>query len=140
MEIISTDPAEHIASFEGEVLQTMIALDETISAALTGRCRVLWHGKFWGGTDQTIIGYGDISQPRPRGEDVKWFLAGLARQKRNYSIYLNAARDDHYLAHEYTERLGKVKLGAASIGFTKLENINLDVLTEANELTPPDPA
>lgn len=143
MEISDLAPDDYIASIEDEaVRETMAAVDAAIMAALSGRARVLWTGTFWGGTEQTIIGYGDIEQPRPRGESVRWFLAGLARQKRNYSIYLNAARGDHYLAHEYVDRLGKVKLGAASIGFTKIENLNLDVLAEllaeADSLTQPD--
>ena len=114
------------------------------SRALPRRRRVLWQGVFWGGTDQSIIGYGDITQPRPRGDDVEWFLVGLARQKSNYSIYLNAVRDGAYLGQAYGDRLGTVKLGAASIGFTRLENLDLEVLAEmlreADELTPPDPA
>ncbi len=50
---------------------------------------------------------------------------------------------DAYLAHRYADRLGKVKLGAASIGFRRLEDLDLVVLTElvteADYLTPPDP-
>ncbi len=145
MEIVATTPSDYIASIDVDpVRDAMQQLDAVIAGAMAERDRVLWQGTFWGGTEQTIIGYGHISQPRPRGETVEWFLAGLARQKRNYSIYLNAVRDGAYLAHHYAERLGKVKLGAASIGFTKPENIDLDVLAEllaeADRLTPPDPA
>ena len=71
------------------------------------------------------------------------FSSALARQKRNYSIYVNAVVNNAYLAHSYADRLGKVKLGAASIGFRRLEDLDLVVLTElvaeANKLTPPDP-
>ena len=145
MEIVDTEPDDYLASLEDETeRRTMQALDAAIQAAFPRRRRDLWEGTFWGGTEQTIIGYGHITQPRPRGDDVDWFLAGLARQKRNYSIYLNATDDNTYLAHRYADRLGKVKLGAASIGFTKLENIDLDVLaellTDADQRTPADPA
>ena len=99
---------------------------------------------FWGGTEQTIIGYGDIRQPRPRGDEVEWFLVGLARQKNNFSIYLNAVEDGAYLGKQFADRLGKVKVGAASIGFRHLAAVDLDVLTEmleyADSITPPDPA
>lgn len=144
MEIVEQNPSDYLAAIADESIRTtMTALDATITQALTERARVLWQGVFWGGTEQTIIGYGHITQSRPKGDDVEWFLVGLARQSRNYSIYLNAARGDHYLAHEYADRLGKVKLGAASIGFTKLANIDLGVLAEllaeADSLTPPDP-
>jgi hypothetical protein len=144
MEIIETTPVEYIASIEDDkVRNAMSLLHTTIAEAMPDRATVVWHGTFWGGTEQTIIGYGHITQPRPKGPDVDWFLAGLARQKRNYSIYLNAVRDQQYLAHHYADRLGKVKLGAASIGFTKPENIDLVVLAEllsdADRSTPPDP-
>ena len=70
-------------------------------------------------------------------------LVGLARQKSTYSLYLNAVRDGAYLGRSYGGRLGKVKLGSASIGFTRLEHLDLEVLTEmlreADGLTPADP-
>lgn len=143
MEIVDTNPDDYIATLDDDAIRAaMLTLDATIRDALPNRGRVLWQGTFWGGTDQTIIGYGHISQPRPKGDNVDWFLVGLARQKRNYSIYLNAARDGTYLAHHYADRLGKAKLGAASIGFTKPEHLNLEVLTEllteADGLTPAD--
>ena len=94
MEIVETTPDEFLGSIEDDAIRdTMRAVDAAIVAALPRRRRVLWQGVFWGGTDQSIIGYGDITQPRPRGDDVEWFLVGLARQKSNYSIYLNAVRD-----------------------------------------------
>ena len=104
---------------------------------------MLWQGVFWGGTHQSIIGYGHIDQTGSSGDVVEWFLVGLARQKRHYSIYVNATVDNAYLAHRYADRLGKVKLGAASIGFLRLEDLDLVILTElvteAAFLTPPDP-
>ncbi len=121
----------------------MIALDQLISQAMPERTRVLWQGVFWGGTDQSIIGYGNITQARPKGEDVNWFLVGLAKQKNNYSVYVNAVADGVYLGQHYADRLGNAKIGAASIGFRRLENIDLEVLAElvsrANEVAPPDP-
>ncbi len=132
MRIVDAKPDTYLTSIE----------DDTIRAALPGRARDLWQGVFWGRTEQTIAGYGRISQPRPRDKAVDWFLVGLARQKRNYSLYINAAAEDQYLAHQYADRVGKVKLGAASITFTKLDNINLDTLTEllthAHRATPAD--
>lgn len=147
MEIVDTDPDDHLAAIEDEVVRAdMLALDRLITEAMPHRCRVLWEGVMWGGTEQSIIGYGDLVQPRPRGDDVEWFLVGLARQKRNYSLYVNAVEDGRYLGQHYEDRLmtsGKgVKIGSASIGFTRLDQIDLDVLREllarADELTPPD--
>ena len=66
----------------------------------------------------------------------------LARQKRNYSPYINATSADRYLGHVHAKRLGNVKIGAASIGFTTLGNVNKtaprEMLEVAHDLTPAD--
>ncbi len=144
MEIRDTHPDDYLASLEdGETRHTMQAVDAAIVAAMPGRNRVLWEGVFWGGTEQTIIGYGDIVQARPRGPDVEWFLVGLARQKNTYSLYVNAVEDGVYLGQRFAERLGKVKLGSASIGFRRLEDLDMeglaDMVARADEITPADP-
>ena len=143
MRIVDTAPDAYLASLPDEHRDTLTSVDRAIQRALPSRQRVLWEGVFWGGTQQSIIGYGHIDQRNSRGDTVEWFLVGLARQKRNYSIYVNAAVNNAYLAHSYADRLGKVKLGAASIGFRRLEDLDLVVLTElvteADNLTPPDP-
>jgi hypothetical protein len=107
MEITDADTDHYLQSIDAhDVRDTMIALDGIIRAALVGRSRDLWQGTFWGGTDQTIIGHGRTLQPRPRGPDVAWFLIGLARQKRNYSLYVNATSDGRYLGQTYEQQLG----------------------------------
>ncbi|MEE8600729.1 DUF1801 domain-containing protein [Euzebya tangerina] len=142
MEISETTPDAYLESLDGEAGEVMRAVDDTIVAAMPERVRVLWEGTFWGGSEQTIIGYGDIVQSRPKGPDVEWFLVGLARQKATYSLYVNAAADGTYLGHAYAERLGAVKLGAANVSFKRLEDLDLDGLTamlqEADRITPPD--
>lgn len=139
MQKVDTTPDEHLAAYPDGERETMLALDRLISAALPGRSRVVWSGTFWGGTEQHIVGYGDIVQPRPRGRDVEWFAVGLARQKNHYSLYINAIEDGTYLTASYADRLGKVKVGASSIGFKTLDDIDLRVLDEllrrANTLT-----
>ena len=143
MRIVDTSPDAYIASLPDKDRDSMTSIDGAIQRAMPDRRRVLWQGVFWGGTQQSIIGYGHIDQTGSSGNTVEWFLVGLARQKRNYSIYVNAVADRAYLAHRYADRLGKVKLGAASIGFRRLEDLDLAVLTEliteADSLTPPDP-
>ncbi|MFC4127033.1 hypothetical protein [Nocardia rhizosphaerae] len=106
----------------------LAAVDAVISAAMPGASRVLWRGVFWGGTEQAIIGYGDIEQPRPRGKSVAWFLVGLARQRNHLSLYVNAVEDGRYLSQTYGPELGRTKVGAASIAFRRVEDIDLTVL------------
>jgi hypothetical protein len=73
---ISVD--ESLGSLPDDVAPTMRQLDSVIESAMPGRSRTLCEGVFWGGTDQSIIGYGDIVQLRPKGGSVEWFLIGLA--------------------------------------------------------------
>ena len=131
MHKVGSDPDEFFrAAFDDDVKTGMVRLDALIREALPGRERSLWEGKFWGGTDQQIVGYGDIVQPRPRGETVEWFLVGLARQARHFSVYVNAVDDGAYLLDQYRDRLGSVKTGAASIAITSLDKVDLDALGE----------
>jgi hypothetical protein len=109
---------------------SLARLDAVITAALPGASRVLWQGVFWGGTEQSIIGYGTIEQPRPKGRTVEWFLVGLARQKHYLSLYVNAAEDGAYLSKTYGPRLGTCKVGSASISFDAADAIDLQVLDE----------
>ena len=144
MDISDIDVDTHLEGIDDpEIAATMRSLDELIGRAMPGRRRALYEGTFWGGTEQKIIGYGHIVQPRPKGDDVHWFLVGLARQKDYYSLYVNAVADGKYLGQHYEGRLGKVKLGSASISFKRVGELDLDVLGElfsrADDVTEPDP-
>ena len=118
----------------------LVALDALIVDALPGVSRVLWRGKMWGGTDQAIIGYGLIRQPRPRGADVQWFLVGLAGQKKHLSVYVNAAEAGSYLVQQRASDLGRVKVGAAAVTFGSVADLDLlqfrALLVRAREITP----
>lgn len=142
MQPSSTDPTEFLSALEDQRRADLEVLDELLVNAMPGRERTLWEGVFWGGTEQSIIGYGDLVQPRPKGDDVEWFVIGLALQKKHISLYVNAVEDNTYLGSRYADRLGKVKIGAASIGFTSVDRIDLDVLAElaehAHRISPPD--
>ncbi|WP_156156221.1 DUF1801 domain-containing protein [Demequina maris] len=114
----------------GPRAELLIAVDAALRAGMPDAPRTLWRGVFWGGTEQAIVGYGDISQPRPRGDDVDWFLIGLAEQKNHVSLYVNAVADGAYLAHRYADRLGRVRVGAAAVTFRRLEDLDLDAVAE----------
>ncbi len=130
MERVGTSPEEYLASLPAEVSADMTALHERIRAALPGHDPCLWKGVFWGGSEQTIIGYGDMSYVRSDKKRVEWFLVGLARQKSYYSVYVNAVDGRRYLAEAYADRLGKAKVGKSSIGFRTLADVDLDMLSE----------
>jgi hypothetical protein len=128
MEKSATTPAEFIESLPTDVRSDIEQLDTEISKVMSGHPKTMWEGKFWGGSDQNIIGYGDYTYRRSDGNIVEWFIVGLAPQKNSLSVYVNAADGDGYLVEQYADKLGKAKVGKASINFTSLDDINLDVL------------
>jgi len=118
------DVDRFIAEFPEEVRSDMAAIDAVIADVMAGRERELYEGKFWGGTDQSIIGYGRITQRRSDGTAVEWFLIGLARQRSAFSIYVSAVDGGRYLAEARGAELGTVKVGKSVIGFRSLADID----------------
>ena len=96
MERVSTCPDDYLATLPDEIRGDMTALDGRLAAALPGHRRSLWQGVFWGGSAQSIIGYGHYSYVRSDKTPVEWFVVGLARQKNYYSVYEN---DDNVRHH-----------------------------------------
>ena len=125
MQRSDTDPDQFIASLPDGVREDIAALDAEIAAIMAGHERVLWEGVMWGGTEQRIIGYGAQRYVNRSGQDVDWFLIGLARQKGHLSLYVNAADDGAYLGQRYADRLGKVKVGSATITFKRLADLDM---------------
>ena len=130
MQRSSTTPDEHIACLPDDVRGDIAALDARISEVMGDAGRVLWEGRFWGGSDQRIIGYGEYSYTGRSGRSGEWFIVGLAAQKNYISVFVNAADDRGYLAERYAERLGKAKVGKSSISFKRVSDIDLDMLLE----------
>jgi hypothetical protein len=122
------DPDDHLATLPERFRTDAQRLDAAISAAMPGRARVLWEGVFWGGTDQRIIGYGDLVQERARGGPVEWFVVGLAVQQNYLSVYVNAVEDGQHVAQKYAHTLGRAKIGSSSVSFKSLDDIDLDAL------------
>lgn len=119
-----------LAAAPGERRELLRAVHDTVASAAPALDQWIWRGKMWGGTDQTILGYGHFDYVNSSKQKVEWFVIGLANQKAHVSLYVNALRGNEYLGKVYGERLGKVKLGSASISFNKLEDLDLAVLAE----------
>ena len=130
MERSNTTPDEFIASLPDEIRTDIAALDARISGAMEGEERVLLEGKFWGGSDQRIISYGEFTHTNRSGKSVSWFVVGLAAQKNYLTVFVTAVEDGAYLAESYADRLGKVKVGRTSISFKRLSDLDLEVLVE----------
>jgi len=123
MKTSSQDVTEYINTLPDTVRGDIKTLDHEISLIMKGKSRKLWVGTFWGGTEQTIIGYGDMTYTRSDKQVVEWFTVGLALQKNYISIYVST-----YPVKRYTGDLGKVKLGASNISFKQLSDLNLEEL------------
>jgi Domain of unknown function (DU1801) len=126
----TTSPDEHIASLPDGVREDFATLDGRISDVMAGEERVLWEGKFWGGTQQQIIGYGSYRYKGRSGAEGEWFVVGLAAQKNYLSVYVSGAENGTPLAKLYAPRLGKVKAGSANLQFKRAADLDLDVLAE----------
>jgi len=141
MEISDRSVDEFLASLPEDVRDDLIRLDSEIVRVLAGHRRALYTGRFWGGSDQEIIGYGSVTYPRSGGKQAEWFLVGLALQKQYISVYVSAVEDGRYLAETLGPDLGRVKVGKSSIGFKRLEDIDLTKLSalvaRAREVTTP---
>lgn len=129
MENVNTRPDAYIKSLSDDVRADVAKLDKEISKIMKGASRVLWSGLFWGGSKQNIIGYGDYPYLR-KGKKIEWFFIGLAVQKNYVSLYVNAVEDNKYLSQKYADQLGKVKVGASSISFKRLDDVDLPKLLE----------
>jgi hypothetical protein len=128
MKITDRNVEEYIASLDDSVRSDIEKLYGQISDHMPGIEPKLWEGKFWGGTQQSIIGFGDLTYTRSDKKTVEWFMVGLTAQKNYISIYINATEDSQHVVKKYGHLLGKVKLGSASISFKKLSDVNVDEL------------
>ena len=130
MQRSATTPDEFLASLPGDQQPDMAELDARITPLMEGHERVLWEGKFWGGTEQRIIGYGSYHYVGRSGAEGDWFIVGLARQKGHISLYVNASEDGAYLVKRFADRLGKVKASSANVTFRRLSDVELPALLE----------
>lgn len=139
MDKTDRDIGSFLASLPDDARGDMTTLDIEISEVMAGLPKALYTGKFWGGSDQEIIGYGTYSYQRADKTNVEWFVVGLALQKNYISLYINAVEDRQYVAEKYGKDLGKVKVGKSSISFDSLAAIDLDkmlsLIRRAREIT-----
>lgn len=130
MDKTQRDPTEYIDSLPEPVRRDIHLLDEAIAGVMPDAERVMWEGVFWGGTEQHIIGYGELVQPRPGKKTVEWFVVGLTVQKDAISVYVNAVEHGQYLAEKYASTLGTVSTGKSVIRFRTASDLNIEALLD----------
>lgn len=142
MESSDRDIDDFLNSLPEDRRTDMKTLHAEISDAMEGLSSTMYEGKFWGGTNQEIVGYGTYSYQRSDKKLVEWFVIGLANQKNYISVYVSAVEDGEYLSEKYGKDVGKVKVGKSSISFSSLDDIDLGklltIVKRARELTDPE--
>jgi hypothetical protein len=115
------DVEAFIAALPPDRREAVEAVHEVVRAAVPDQEPHMWNN---------MIGYGRYPYRGASGRQGEWFAIGLANQKRYVSLYLCAGTEDGYLAEMNAKRLGKVSVGRSCVRFTKLENLDLDVVAE----------
>ena len=129
MKVTKTNPDTFLNSLPEDRVEDMKRLDALIvKAAPKGTNRVMWEGIFWGGSEQSIIGYGAMQFTNSKKETVDWFAVGLANQKGYITVYVNGYEDGMGLAKKYADKLGKVKTTTSAVNIKNLDDVNLEQL------------
>jgi hypothetical protein len=121
---------EYFISLAEKDRDTLKTISDIILSISPNISESVWKGVFWGGSEQTILGFGDINFTKSDKKEIEWFMIGISRKKNYYSLYVNAVKDNQYLLKSYLDKLGKTKIGSSSISFSKLENVNLNSLKD----------
>lgn len=128
MERTTKDVDDFLARLPDEVRTDLVAVDAVLAEVMDGEPRELYEGKFWGGTEQEIIGYGRYDYHRRDGTAVEWFVLGLAAQKHHLSLYVAAVEDGRYLSEVAGPSLGDVKVGKSAISFRSADALDMEAL------------
>ena len=127
-----TTPADYIASLPEERRGAIAALDKAIRKAAP---------KLKPHISSGMLGYGRYQYKYASGREGDAALIALASQKNHISIYICSTEDGEYLAEKNKERLGKVSVGRSCIRFKRIEDLDLngltDVIKQAAALPPP---
>jgi len=80
--------------------------------------------KMWGAS---IVGFGDRHMVYDSGREVDWFLVGFSPRKQNMTLYIMDGFDNY---DDLLGRLGKHTTGKSCLYVKRLEQIDMDVLTD----------
>lgn len=82
--------------------------------------------KMWG---SSLIGFGSKRYKSPTsGREVDWFKVGFSPRKANLSLYLMGLEGT--VREDMLNRLGKYKTGGGCVYVNKLDDVDMQVLTE----------
>lgn len=78
----------------------------------------------------SMLGYGTYHYRYATGRTGEAALIALASQKRYISLYCGCTDAEGYLAERYSERLPRANIGRSCVRFTRLSDVDADVLRE----------
>tara|TARA_R110002072_G_scaffold17079_4_gene65535 strand:- start:2083 stop:2511 length:429 start_codon:yes stop_codon:yes gene_type:complete len=117
--ITPVSPEDFIATVEPEERRKEAATLLDLFEKTTG-----WKPRMWG---PTIIGFGEYHYKYETGREGDFLATGFSPRKAKLSIYILPGYADYT---EILARLGKHSLGKSCLYVNKLEDIDLDVLSE----------
>lgn len=124
MIIEAATPDEYFAK-TGEREGALRTLDELIRKTAPSLERTMVSGMA-----MNMVGYGMFHYKGKSGREGDWPVVALANQKNYISLYVCATENDEYVAEANREKLGKVSVGRSCIRFKKLEDLNINTVTE----------
>ena len=83
--------------------------------------------KMWG---PGIVGFGSYHYKYASGREGDWFLVGFAPRKQNLTLYIMSGFKKY---SALLKKLGKHKIGGSCLYVKRLDDVDMDVLTELIE-------
>ncbi len=80
--------------------------------------------KMWG---PGIVGFGSYHYKYASGREADWFLAGFAPRKQNLTLDIMSGFQKY---DTLLKKLGKHKIGKSCLYIKRLDDVNMDVLTQ----------
>ena len=84
-------------------------------------------GRMWG---DSIVGFGTYRYKYASGRQAEWMLTGFSPRKRNLTLYIMSGFDAY---DDLLGDLGKYKTGKSCLYINKLDDVDVEVLTDLVE-------
>ena len=86
---------------------------------VTGEAPTMW--------GDSIVGFGSYDYKYASGREGNWFLTGFAPRKQNLTLYIMSGFEAY---DDLMSKLGKYKTGKSCLYIKKIEDIDMQVLSE----------
>jgi hypothetical protein len=98
--------------------QACFAIKEIMEQAVGAEARM------WG---DSIVGFGSYRYKYASGREGEWMLTGFSPRKRNLTLYIMSGFDEY---DGLLDNLGKYKTGKSCLYINKLEDVDVEVLSD----------